>query len=282
MADHRPWARPVDEVLCIEPVGDGTFTARVGGFGGETLGCATLAAARTCADRWLHSLHTYFLRPVPTERPIDLLVEHLRDGRRFSHRRVQVRAEGRLLCELMASFAVRGEGIDYQDAILDPTTPPPEGLPTEEDVARAEGWSLNGPGPLGGPFEWRWIGTPWRPTAGEPSRYRAWVRPRFALPNDRALHAAALAFLSDYHSHFSVARKLGAHFEPMGFTSLDQVLWIHRDLFWDDWWLLTTESDIAHAGRAFTRRILHTRDGRLVASMAQEQLIPGASDLPGG
>jgi acyl-CoA thioesterase-2 len=88
------------------------------------------------------------------------------------------------------------------------------------------------------------------------------------------MHKAALAFLSDYHSHFSVARKLGAHFEPTGFTSLDQVLWIHRDLLWDDWWHLTTERDVAHAGRALTRRLLHTRDGRVVASMAQEQLLP--------
>ena len=130
-------------------------------------------------------------------------------------------------------------------------------------------------GPIGGPLEWRWIGIPWRlDAAAASSRYRGWVRPRFPLPRDRALNTAALAYLSDYHSHFSVARKLGGHFEPVGYTSLDQVLWLHRDRFWDDWWLLSTESDVAHAGRAFTRRVLHARDGQLVASMAQEQLIP--------
>ncbi len=61
------------------------------------------------------------------------------------------------------------------------------------------------------------------------------------------------------------------------YTSLDQVVWLHRNLWWDDWWLLTSESDIGHAGRALTRRLLYTRDGRLVASMAQEQLIPGGA-----
>ena len=106
------------------------------------------------------------------------------------------------------------------------------------------------------------------------SRYAGWVRPRIPLPKDRCLNAAALAFLSDYHSHFSVARKLAGSFEPFGYTSLDQVVWVHRDRPWDDWWLLRTESDVAHAGRSFTRRVLHARDGQLIASMAQEQLLP--------
>lgn len=267
-------------MLRIERISEGTFTAQLEGFGGVTLGCATLAAARTCPERSLHSLHTYFLRPVVPGAAVELAVERLRDGRRFAHRRVQVRMHDRLLCELVASFTAAGEGVEYQDAVIDPATPPAEDLPTEEDVARAEGWSLEGPGPIGGPLEWRWIGIPWQLEATTmPSRYRAWVRPRFPLAQDRALNAAALAFLSDYHSHFSVARKLRGPFEPYGYTSLDQVLWLHRDRSWDDWWLLSTESDVAHAGRAFTRRLLHSRDGQLIASMAQEQLIPDAIQL---
>jgi acyl-CoA thioesterase II len=244
-----------------------------------TLGCATLAAARTCNEKALHSLHMYFFRPVPTEQPVELAVERVRDGRRFAHRRVQVRFEARVHCELMASFAAPGTGVEYQEVHLDSALPPPEDLPSEEEIARIEGWNADEPGPLGGALEWRWIGgTPWRTAVpAGPSRYQAWVRPRFHLPPDRGLHGAALALLGDYHSHMSVARKLGSNFEPFGYASLDQALWIHRDVFWDDWWLVTTESDIGHAGRALTRRLAHSRDGRLAASMAQEQLIPGAS-----
>ena len=270
---------PLADALRIEPLRDGVFSARLDGFGGVTLGCATLAAARTCEDKALHSLHMYFLRPVPTEQPVELAVERLRDGRRFAHRRVQVRAESRLCCELMASFAATAGGVDYQEVHVDPAAPQPHDLPSEEEIARVEGWTDDEPGPLGGALEWRWIGgTPWRTaTVDGHSRYQAWVWPRFPLPPDRALHAAALAFLCDYHSHMVVARKLGSNFEPVGYASLDQALWIHRDAFWDDWWLLTSESDVAHAGRALTRRVVHSRDGRLTASMIQEQLIPGAS-----
>jgi acyl-CoA thioesterase-2 len=180
---------------------------------------------------------------------------------------------------VLASFAAPAPGLEAQDDRLDPAVPQPEALPSEEEIARAEGWKPGEPGPLGGPLEWRWIGgTPWRLDGPAPrSRYGAWVRPRFPLPRERAWHSAALAFLTDFHSHMSVARWLGAFTAPVGYTSLDQALWVHRDVAWDDWWHLTTEAVVAHAGRALTRRSLHTRDGRLVASMAQEQLIPGPS-----
>lgn len=280
MADERPRERPLAEALAVEACGGDVFAAVLSGFGGETLGCATLAAARSCPDRQLHSLHTYFLRPVPPGRRVEFAVERLRDGRRTAHRRVQVREGGRLLCELVASFTQPAPGVEYQDARLDPGTPAPDELPSEDEVARAEGWRRDEPGPLGGPLEWRFVGgTPWSTAdPGAASRYAAWVRPRFPLPHDPGLGAAALAFLSDYHSHMCVARKLGARFEPVGYSSLDQVLWVHRDLFWDDWRLLTTESDVAHAGRALTRRLLYARDGRLVATMAQEQLVPRPGD----
>ena len=71
--------------------------------------------------------------------------------------------------------------------------------------------------------------------------------------------------------------KLGSGFRPSGFVRPDQVLWLHHDLPWDDGRLITTESDVSHAGCALTRRTVHTRDGRLLASMAPEALIP---DVP--
>ena len=60
------------------------------------------------------------------------------------------------------------------------------------------------------------------------------------------------------------------------------LLWLHRDLPWDDWRLITTESDVGCSGRALTRRLVHARDGRLVATMAQEALIPDPPAGPAG
>jgi acyl-CoA thioesterase len=90
------------------------------------------------------------------------------------------------------------------------------------------------PGFLGGPIEFRFPdGPPWR--ARDVSLYRDWARPRAVWPAEPAFHAAALAFTADMHSHMSVARRLGTHFEPFGYTSLDQVLWVHRSEPWTEW-----------------------------------------------
>jgi acyl-CoA thioesterase-2 len=276
-------ATPLADLLRIEPAGEDRFRVRLPGFGGVTLGCATLAAART-SGLSLHSLHVYFLHPVPTETPVDLLVSRVRDGRRFAHRRVEVRDGERVSCELVASFAAPADGTDYQEPASGPAIPSPEELPSEEELAHREGWRLEERGSIGSALEWRYVGgSPWRPErAQETSVYRGWVRPRFPLPDDGPLHAAALAFLADMHSHLAVARRLGAHFEPLGYTSLDQAVWAHRSDPWNDWRLLTSISDVAHAGRAWTRRTLHARDGRLVASMAQEQWVPFGPATPTG
>ena len=59
----------------------------------------------------------------------------------------------------------------------------------------------------------------------------------------------------------------------MQVASLDHALWFHRPVRADDWLLYAQESPSASGGRALTRGSLFTRDGRLVASSAQEGLI---------
>src|SRR5215472_783997 len=278
MTETHPAVNPLAALLRSEPAGEGAFHALLPGFGGVTLGCATLLAART-SEFPLHSLHTYFLRPVPTGRPAKLVVSRLRDGRRFAHRRVEIQDGERLCGELVASFTAPTEGPEYQEPCQLPPVPPPEELPSEEELARKEGRDPEDRGPIGGILEWRFVGeNPWASDKPrDTSVYRGWVRPRVPLPHDPPLHFAALAFLADMHSHLSAALRLGGPFEPTGYTSLDQVLWVHREDLWTDWRLLTTVSDVAQGGRAWTRRTLHAGDGTLLASMAQEQWVGGPS-----
>jgi acyl-CoA thioesterase II len=270
-----PQMLSLEERLRLEPAGEDRFHALLPGFGAVTLGCATLAAART-TELALHSLHAYFLRPTPADRTALLRVARVRDGRRFATRRVEVFDGDKLCFELLASFAGASTGPEYEEAALPPMLPAPEELPDEAQVIAEEGLDLMKPGFLGGPIEMRFVaGSPWR--ASDVSLYRAWVRPREPLPADPAFHAAGFAFLADMHSHVPAARRLGYHFEPFGFTSLDQVVWLHRTEPWTDWLLLTSVSEIGSGGRAFGRRTLHARDGRLIASMAQEQFVSFAA-----
>ena len=56
-------------------------------------------------------------------------------------------------------------------------------------------------------------------------------------------------------------------------ASLDHALWFHRPFRMDEWLLYVTDSPAAHGARGFSRGSIFTRDGRLVASVAQEGLI---------
>jgi acyl-CoA thioesterase-2 len=269
MTAPNPESTALEQVLVLEPAGDDCYRARLPGFGGVTLGCATLAAARS-TKLALHSLHVYFLRAVPTAEPALIRVSRIRDGRRFAHRRVEVCEGERVCCELVASFAAPAEGTEFEEPERGDAPPEPESLPSEVELAP---WQVGRPGPIGGVIEWRYVdGPPWH--AAPRSRYQGWARPRVPLPKEPALHVAALAFLADMLSHLPIARRLDGPFEPFGYTSLDQLVWVHREEPWDDWRLVTSLCDVAHGGRGFTRRSVHARDGRLLASMAQEQLLP--------
>ena len=137
------------------------------------------------------------------------------------------------------------------------------------ELARSEGMDDWRPSEV----EWRWVERGWEAAKpGESSLWRAWARPREPLRDDPALHEAALAFLSDFGSHWSVVRRLGEDFVWDRFASLDQGLWVHGPVNWNDWWLVVSRSDVALEGHTFTRRQIFDQHGRLLASGSQEGL----------
>ena len=136
-----PHMLPLEERLILESAGEDRFRALLPGFGAVTLGCATLAAART-TELALHSLHAYFLRPTPADRPALLRVARVRDGRRFATRRVEVLDGDKLCCELLASFAAAGSGPEYEEP-----APRPDAARARGPPRRDAGDGGGGPGP---------------------------------------------------------------------------------------------------------------------------------------
>jgi len=262
----------------LERTADREFVAQLRGwgtgaaFGGDAIGRAVLAAALDCDGKHLHALHASFLRPLPSAAPVRIRVEALSDGRRLARRRLRIEHDDRLLCDLTVSFVAPGEGVAWQESAPPAGVPEPEGLRSDDAIAHEEKWAdfrLERE-----EIEWRWIGRPWEPAGeGESSAWLAWVRPRVPLPEDANVHAAALAYLSDHSSHWCAGRRVGAAFDWNGFVSLEHTLFVHRVARWDDWWLVANRGDVANDGRSFWRREVWTRDGALVASIAQHGLI---------
>src|SRR5262245_45471139 len=101
-------------------------------FGGQVLGQALSAAVRTVpAERHVHSLHAYFLRPGDVSKPIVYDVDRIRDGTSFTTRRVVAIQGGKAIFNLAASFQKEEPGFEHQEPM--PEAPPPESLKTEQE-----------------------------------------------------------------------------------------------------------------------------------------------------
>ena len=106
-------------------------------------------------------------------------------------------------------------------------------------------------------------------------RSDAWFRVADRLPDDPMLHQAMLAYASDFNLLRTSMLPHGLSFfqHNVQSASLDHAMWIHREFRIDDWLLYVTDSPSASNARGFCRGSIYTRDGRLVASVAQEGLV---------
>ena len=93
-------------------------------FGGQVAAQALVAAGRTVeADRPVHSLHAYFLRPGDPNIPIVFEVDRIRDGKSFTTRRVVAIQHGRAIFNLPVVVPGRRDGPDHSAPM--PAVPAP-------------------------------------------------------------------------------------------------------------------------------------------------------------
>ena len=240
-------------------------------FGGLLLAQGLVAAGRTI-DAMPHALHAHFLRGGRHGTDIDWQVTRIRDGFNFGTRRADGSQGGRLVVTVTVSFVRRtGEGLAHQDTM--PNATGPEALEDWEDLRVR---ILDDPSArrADGPIEVRDADpAEAAPAIGRAARRRLWMRPRAALPDDELMHAAVLAFASDRGLLSTAARPHGLMWGARQGASLDHAFWLHGPLCFDDWVLYASESPVATAGRGLVMGAMYARDGRRIASSAQEGLI---------
>jgi acyl-CoA thioesterase II len=247
-------------------------------FGGQVLGQALVAATATAEDRVVHSLHAYFLRRGDFNAPIVYEVDRAMDGKHFSSRRVVAIQHGRQIFNMSASFQSAETGLEHQ--IPMPEVPPPESLPDIESHYRGMADKLP---PAARrileqkrPFEFRPVQPPdpMRREKSAPLKY-VWFRAVDKLLDDEGLHRCLLAYVSDFHLLDTALKPHGiAMISPkLIIASIDHAMWFHRSVRVDDWLLYAIDSPSASGALGFTRGSVFARDGRLVASAAQEGLI---------
>ena len=247
-------------------------------YGGQVLGQALMAAYRTIEGLEVHSLHAYFLRRGDFNRPIVYQVDRSRDGHSFSSRRVIALQNGEQIFTCAASFQRREEGLEHQSTM--PAVPEPESLPDwsrpSAEVAQRLPEFLRRMLTRERPIELRPVAPVdfLNPQARSPID-RVWFRIAGALIDDDPLHRCLLAYMSDFNLLIASTRPHEGSYAlgDMTIASIDHALWFHRPFRADEWLLYDIDSPSASGARGFARGSIYSRDGRLVASVAQEGLI---------
>jgi acyl-CoA thioesterase-2 len=272
-------------ILDLEPLEHNLFRGRSPEdgwqrvYGGQVLGQALVAASRTVpTDRDAHSLHAYFMRPGDPAVPIIYEVDRIRDGKSFLTRRVVAIQHGHAIFSMSVSFQVEEAGLEHQASA--PDVPPPEQLVPEEELKRQ--FMEHAAGALRKywlrerPIEMRPVSLAhYTGRAKLAPVQNVWIRATGALPDDAAIHKCVLAYASDMllldTSLYPHGRSLFDR--DLQVASLDHALWFHRSFRADEWLLYSQDSPSASGARGFNRGAIYSRDGVLVASVAQEGLI---------
>ncbi len=283
-ANHRE-VDALIALLSVTKAGDDRF---IGGikpdgigrvFGGQVIAQALMAAQRSVdEDRIAHSLHAYFMRPGAEGSETQYHVERDYDGGSFSNRRVVAQQNDKTILTLSASFQRPETGLSHRATM--PAVAMPETLRSDAEIrAELRDWI---------PERFRAMFTRPRPFESRPVEPRNWLVGEKSAPSqntwfrlakpigdDAAMHRAILAYATDMSllSTGTLPHGLSWMHGTVFATSLDHAIWFHEPCRVDEWLLYACQSPWTGGGRSMNFGSIFTRDGRLIASTAQEGLM---------
>lgn len=263
-------------------------------YGGDPVAQAAAAAMRTVTDgKSLHSMHSYFLRPIDIGGEVRYEVEALRDGRGYSARQVRGFQQGKPVYACLASFAAGEPSPTFASAL-------PVGLPAPDSLPSSAAYLVDRDGGTmtveskaywsgGRSVDMRHVPGPiYLTVEGHREPHQAvWVRPFDPLRGvdgltDSQRDTAALAYLCDYTILEPLLRTLGVAWAAPGLVtaSLDHAMWFHRPARFDGWILYAQEAMSCEDGRGLATGRLFTDDGTHLATVAQEGMLRLPEESP--
>ena len=278
-------AQNLVDLLDVEEIDTDLYRGKLGSdgfgrvFGGQVIGQALQAAQRsTEAPKIAHSLHAYFMRPGAEDHPIVYRVVRDFDGKSFATRRVVATQRGQPILSMTCSLQRPEGGLAHQDTMPDVT--PPEGLRSDRDLRLAmidripERFRANFLRPR--MVDIRPVSPrSWLDPVKQAPAQNSWFRVVAPIADDPAMHRAILAYASDMSLLGTATLAHGVTWmtHNLQTASLDHTVWLHEDFRADEWLLYVCDSPWAGHARGFNRGKIFARDGRLVASVAQEGLM---------
>ncbi len=250
-------------------------------FGGQVMAQCLIAAHRTIESKHsAHSFHSYFLRPGKMDKPITYTVDRIRDGKSFSTRNVKAIQDAEAIFNCSVSFQKKEKGLEAQ--VKMPDVPGPESLISEYENRKIISRKLRikkEDMPMF--FKQREIEI----RTVEPQDYfnqkrvapykHVWIKPEGKLPKTEIIQQAFLLYISDMGLLGTANNSVGLNFltKNLQNASLDHAMWFHQSIDLNEWFLHAMDSPITKNNRGFSRGLIFSRNGKLIASCSQEGLI---------
>ncbi|HXB89905.1 acyl-CoA thioesterase [Mycobacterium sp.] len=232
--------------------------------GTQVLAQAIVAAAKRFADKSVRSVHAVFSRAVMVGQPVEFDIDVVHEGRSTATAVVGVQQNGRRCITVIAFADVpSADVIRHQLPRPDVVAPADANFSPMPMVGRelrlVDVVDINSPDEVGPPELYAWL------------RYDP-------IPTRDDLAKALIAYFT---GHLGISTTMRAH-EGIGTSQshltvstapLTVTVSFHEPVSWSGWLLYTHESTQVGAGMSYVRGAVHTQEGELIASFAQEAMI---------
>ena len=232
--------------------------------GTQVLAQAIVAVAKRFADKSVRSVHAVFSRAVMVGQPVEFDIDVVHEGRSTATAVVGVQQNGRRCITITALADVpSADVIRHQLPRPDVVAPADANFSPMPMVGRelrlVDVVDINSPDEVGPPELYAWL------------HYDP-------IPARDDLAKALIAYFT---GHLGISTTMRAH-EGIGTSQshltvstapLTVTVSFHEPVSWAGWLLYTHESTQVGAGMSYVRGAVHTEEGELIASFAQEAMI---------
>ncbi|WP_375483361.1 acyl-CoA thioesterase [uncultured Mycobacterium sp.] len=232
--------------------------------GTQVLAQAIVAVAKRFPDKSVRSAHAVFARAVMVGPPVEFAIDVVHEGRSTATAVVSVQQNGRRCITVTALADVPSPDVIRHHLPRPEVAPPAAANPSPmpmvgREVRLVDVVDVNSPDEVGPPELYAWV------------HYDP-------IPARDDLAKALVAYFT---GHLGISTTMRAH-EGIGTSQAHLTVStapmtiaasFHEPVSWTGWLLYTHESTQVGAGMSYVRGAVHTEEGELIASFAQEALI---------
>jgi acyl-CoA thioesterase len=262
------------DLFDVQPSGQDAFTADTGPAGEDArqvvegtqvLAQSIVAAAKRFPDKSVRSVYAVFARAVMVGAgPVQIDIDVVSEGRSTATAVVTAKQNGkRCITTTVLADVPTGDVIRHhlpRPAVAPPGEAHVSPMPmVGRELRLVDVEDVNSPDEVGPPELFAWL------------HYDP-------IPTDDGLAKALIAYFT---GHLGISTTMRAH-EGIGTSQahltvstapMTVTVSFHEPVRWDGWLLYTHESTQVGAGMSYVRGAVHTEEGELIASFAQDALI---------